>query len=277
MHLFAGTDGDGSYPLWATLAMAALAVLLAVRPGTAAAQTVDDPIYEDKGFYQSYVFGAPDAPSEPWMLAYGGRLYDTWWAVLFKDPPDGNHPAYPSRGRKFGVDTWRCVECHGWDYKGKDGRFATGPHATGIKGVNAMAGVPPARIATLLRDDTHRFTPALIPDRALNALALFISKGQVDTDKIIDQVTGEVRGNAVRGRAIFQNVCAICHDYDGMAWITGDDDELSNLGAIAGKDPWRGLHKVMNGQTYADMPAMRAFGLESVLDVLAYAQTLPRQ
>jgi len=33
----------------------------------------------------------------------------------------------------------------------------------------------------------------------------------------------------------------------------------------------------MNGQTYADMPAMRAFGLQTVLDVLAYAQSLPTE
>ena len=32
----------------------------------------------------------------------------------------------------------------------------------------------------------------------------------------------------------------------------------------------------MNGQTYADMPAMRAFDLQTALDVLSYAQTLPR-
>jgi hypothetical protein len=55
------------------------------------------------------------------------------------------------------------------------------------------------------------------------------------------------------------------------------NDELTTLGAIASRDPWRGLHKVMNGQTYADMPAMRAFGLETVLDVLAYAQSLPSE
>jgi thiosulfate dehydrogenase len=255
----------------------AIATLVVAGPGMAAAQTVDEQIYKDKGFYQSYVFGAPDAPSEPWLLAYGGRLYDTWWAVLFQDPPETTHPAYPSTGRKRGFETWRCVECHGWDYKGRDGRFAEGPHATGIKGVSAMAGAEPARIAAVLRDDTHRFTPELIPERALDALALFVSKGQVETERVIDPVTGKVGGDPERGRAIFQNVCAICHDYDGRAWITGDEDELINLGAIAARDPWRGLHKIMNGQTYADMPAMRAFGLQTVLDVLAYAQTLPRE
>jgi thiosulfate dehydrogenase len=117
----------------------------------------------------------------------------------------------------------------------------------------------------------------MIPNRALDALALFVSKGQIDTGQAIDPASGVVRGDAERGHAIFQNVCAICHDFDGMAWITGDADELTTLGAIAGRDPWRGLHKVMNGQTYADMPAMRAFGLETVLDVLAYAQSLPEE
>jgi thiosulfate dehydrogenase len=191
--------------------------------------------------------------------------------------PEGAHPAYPERGRRSGAETWRCVECHGWDYKGRDGRYARGPHATGIKGVNAMAGAPVAEIAAILRDDTHRYTAKMIPNRALDALALFVSKGQIDTGQAIDPASGVVRGDAERGHAIFQNVCAICHDFDGMAWITGDADELTTLGAIAGRDPWRGLHKVMNGQTYADMPAMRAFGLETVLDVLAYAQSLPEE
>ncbi len=71
-----------------------------------------------------------------------------------------------------------------------------------------------------------------IPARAaLDALALFVSKGQIDTEGAVDAVTGKVRGDPRRGRAIFQNVCAICHDYDGMAWIAGDNDELINLGA----------------------------------------------
>jgi thiosulfate dehydrogenase len=262
--------------LWrAVIAVLAFVVTMVDHPNVVVAQNVDDRLYEDKGFYQSYVFGVPDEPSEPWLLAYGGRLYDTWWAVLFQDPPEVDHPAYPAHGGRGGSDTWRCVECHGWDYKGRDGRYAQGAHATGIKGVGAMAGAAPAEIAKILRNDTHRYTPEMIPDEALEALALFVSKGQIDLDEVIDPATGVVRGDATRGRAIFQNVCAICHDYDGMAWINGDEDELTTLGAIASRDPWRGLHKVMNGQTYADMPAMRAFGLQTVIDVLAYAQSLP--
>ncbi len=233
--------------------------------------------YQDKGFYQSYVFGSPDDPSEEWLLAYGGRLYDMWWAVLFADPPQKTHPAYPKAGAKSGPETWRCVECHGWDYRGRDGSFGAGPHFTGIKGVASMAGKEPALIAKILRDPLHGYTRDLIPDNAMAALAKFVSKGQVDTHSTIDRATGKIAGDATRGKKVFQNVCAICHDYDGMAWITSDDDGLQTLGAIANADPWRGLHKIMNGQTYADMPAMRAFGQQTVLDILAYAQSLPQQ
>jgi len=236
---------------------------------------IDATDYSDKGFYQSYVFGMPDDPSEAWQLAYGGRLYDTWWAVLFQDPPEETHPSYPKQGRQSGASTWRCVECHGWDYRGAAGRYGKGPHYTGIKGIAGMAGADPQRIAAVLRDDTHRFSPGLLPDKAVAALALFVSRGQIDPATVIEPETGLVRGNVENGKQIFQNVCAICHDFDGQAWITGDEDELTTLGAIATANPWRGLHKIMNGQTYADMPAMRAFGVDVVRDVLSYIQTLP--
>lgn len=252
---------------------AALAGAVALAPvGGALAQDA-----QDKGFYQSYVFGAPDDPSEEWLLAYGGRLYDMWWAVLLADPPQETHPAYPKQGARSGPETWRCVECHGWDYRGKDGAYGAGPHYTGIKGIAGMAGADPDRIAAIVRGPKHGYDVDMIPDAALDAIALFVSKGQVDDDKLIERATGRVRGDATRGKKVFQNVCAICHDYDGMAWITGDDDDLQTLGAIANANPWRGLHKVLNGQTYADMPAMRAFDLQTVLDILAYAQTLPQR
>lgn len=262
---------------WAVALVLGLA-LWAPATGAVAQQAeseIDTADYSDQGFYQSYVFGAPDDPSEAWQLAYGGRLYDAWWAVLFRDPPEESHPAYPREGLLSGSATWRCVECHGWDYRGAEGRYGEGPHYTGIKGIDGMAGADPERIAAILRNDTHRYSPELLPDKAVAALALFVSRGQIDTATVIEPQTGLVQGDVENGKQIFQNVCAICHDFDGQAWITGDEDQLTTLGAIATANPWRGLHKIMNGQTYADMPALRAFGPEVVRDVLSYIQTLP--
>ena len=60
---------------------------------------------------------------------------------------------------------------------------------------------------------------------------------------------------------------AIVPTVKGRAWITGEDDGLNNLGAIASSDPWRALHKMANGQTYADMPALRGLGERRVRGV----------
>ena len=45
---------------------------------------------------------------------------------------------------RAGADTWRCKECHGWDYAGKDGAYGSGDHRTGIVGVLGTAMTPSA-------------------------------------------------------------------------------------------------------------------------------------
>jgi len=65
----------------------------------------------------------------------GGQLYDKYWKITGGDPPTGEHLLYPTFGQKSGGDTWRCKECHGWDYIGRDGRYDGGSHYTGIKGL----------------------------------------------------------------------------------------------------------------------------------------------
>ena len=249
--------------------------LVAAGPASLRAQEQDDALdFEERGFYQSYVFGQPDEPSRAWVLSYGGRLYDQWWAVLLQEPPEGTHPSYPATGERQGEDSWRCVECHGWDYRGRDGAFGRGEHFTGIPGIGGALGADPERIVALLRDDIHRYTPEMIPEQAAMALALFVTLGQAEPGAAIDRGSDRFRGDAERGREIFQNICAICHDYDGGAWIGGEEGVGDSLGAIARGNPARALHKVMNGQTYADMPAMRPFGLPTVIDILTYVQTL---
>ena len=79
-------------------------------------------------------------------ITNGGRLYDDWqWATGNRQALP--HPAYPTKAYYANVPsvTWRCRECHGPDYKGEDGQFAKGNHATGIKGIRAMAGADPVQ------------------------------------------------------------------------------------------------------------------------------------
>ncbi|MCP3904086.1 MAG: hypothetical protein GY715_10675, partial [Planctomycetes bacterium] len=56
----------------------------------------------------------------------GGQLWDKWWVVTGAAEPVGDHPLYPPAGTQTGSTTWRCKECHGWDYKGVDGAYSSG-------------------------------------------------------------------------------------------------------------------------------------------------------
>ncbi|MCH7936499.1 MAG: hypothetical protein IH994_05325 [Proteobacteria bacterium] len=123
--------------------------------------------------------------SDVWAIARGGQLYDNWMAVIEADKPKATHPAYPKAGKKKGASTWRCKECHGWDYMGKDGAYAKGSHYTGIKGVRAMVGMDVNKIHRIIMDKTHGFTKQRMPHSAMEKLALFLSEGQVDNDRYI--------------------------------------------------------------------------------------------
>jgi len=76
----------------------------------------------------------------PHVIAEGGRLYDKWWSELELKEPRETHPAYPTIGKKRDASTWRCKECHGWDYKGKDGAYGKGSHFTGIPEIRSYVG-----------------------------------------------------------------------------------------------------------------------------------------
>lgn len=230
-------------------------------------------------YQRDYVFGAPSAPSDDWILASGGRLYDDWAETLAGQLPSSTHPAYPSAGKQKGAATWRCKECHGWDYRGRDGAYATGSHATGISGLRHVAGADPAKVIEVLRGPQHGYTAAMIPDEALHRLARFVVAGQFDTAAAIDNGTKTpVGGMAARGKTIFQNVCAACHGFDGRSIdFAGGEGEPEFIGTVAADNPWEAIHKIANGQPGTPMPAMRVFGLETALDLLAYMQTLPTE
>jgi thiosulfate dehydrogenase len=248
-----------------------VAAILSSAHGMAA----EDGEKEDRS---DYVSGSPSTPSEAWMLASGGRLYDNWIEALDQFRPEGTHPAWPeSNSKKKGATTWRCKSCHGWEYQGRDGHYRTGSYKTGIKGIRDWAGRQPNLIARVLRSPPHGFTEEMIPPDAMERLALFVGKGQHDADAYIDRRTGAVKGDARRGGGIFQNVCASCHGFDGRALDWGDDDEPGYVGSEAKANPWEVLHKIRNGHPGAIMVALRAFPIQDAVDVLAFARTLPEK
>ena len=227
----------------------------------------------------AYVQTLPDGEIVS-SIVRGGRLYDNWrkeigGSALSKSnpgyPPNLRHPAYPVNGQfaKIPLTNWRCKECHGWDYLGRDGDFSKGPHFTGIKGIRNMSGADRASIISIMKDVNHRYGK-ILSFQDLRNLANFVSKGQVDMDKYIDRMSGSAKGDRMKNKEHYTSICVSCHGLDGAMVIT-----IPPLGRIARHNPWEALHKMINGHPDEAMPAMRVLGMETLTNILAYIQTLP--
>lgn len=226
------------------------------------------------GFSGAIVTASPASAqelSEAAALSRGGRLYDRWFGEIGAPKPADTHSAYPSAGKQKGNATWRCKECHGWDYMGAAGAYSSGSHFSGIKGVNGMAGGDPAAVVAVLKDKTHGFGDHL-SDTDMQHLALFVTKGQMNMDDYIDRASKAPKGDKARGKTYFETLCAGCHGLDG----TKPKDMETPLGGLMG-NPWEVMHKVMNGQPDEAMPSLRALDPQIATDILAHLTTLPQK
>ena len=221
------------------------------------------------------ITGEAESPAAIWAISRGGQLYDTWWKVIEAEEPTGTHPAYPATGKQKGATTWRCKECHGWDYKGADGAYAKGSHFTGIKGVRGVVDIDPGRIRKIITDKTHRFTEKQLPVAAMEKLALFLSFGQIDMDVHIDRATKKARGDARRGAQFFQTICANCHGFDGKAMNFGDEKAPEFVGTVCTENPWEALNKIRFGQPGVGMVSLSVLEVQDQVNILSYCQTLP--
>jgi len=229
---------------------------------------------------QEFVHGVPQVPSLEWTIAAGGRIYDNWWEALDRDEPEGTNPAYPVavNEKQSGAVTWRCKECHGWDYRGADGIYSSGSHYTGIKGLLAERGAAPEALLATLRDENHPYTQDMISNEEMMRVATFVSKGLVDMRPFIDTESRQVIagvGDVDRGRAIFQTTCAACHGFDGRALDWGEGDENNFVGTEAAELPDEVFNKISNAHPGVAMINMRAFPVEDRVSVLRYIASLP--
>ena len=222
----------------------------------------------------------------PEGVAIGGRLYDMWWkAVPDVKPPEGNHPlwALQSTNKRKGLVTWRCKECHGWDYRGKDGAYGSDSHKTGFPGVIGARARSVDQLKAALKGATnskHDFS-SLLNDTALTNLATFLKDGLLDLSTAIDAKSKKpVKADAAHGRQL-SDVCAACHGLDGKQRNFGTPDEPEFVGTVARENPWEFLHKVRVGHPGSDppMPAGLEVGwsVQDLLDILAHSQTLPEK
>jgi len=241
--------------------------------------TVHGPLGVSKAIAHEQMPGAEKTVfvTDKWRIRRGGRIYGNWADELGGKLPETTHPSYPAAGKKSGKETWRCKECHGWDYKGKDGAYGSGSHFTGIGGIQDVRGALPDHIDEILRDKTHGYTDEMISDDEVVNLAYFLSWGQIDMDIVIDPKTKRVKGDVGHGAEIYQTVCAVCHGLDGRLINFGDDKEPEYIGTIGEENPWEMLHNVRFGHSGDAMVGLIAFPLQDQADVVSYTRTLPRQ
>lgn len=223
-------------------------------------------------------FLAPGATTE--SIARGGRLYDEWWAETGATTPTTNQAlwALQTTNVRSGSTTWRCKECHGWDYKGAGGAYGSGSHKTGFVGTyRAGATMSKDDIVSVLQGGTnyrHDFFGVLSAG-SIEDLADFLIYGLINDTKYIDYATKTpLSANATSGGTLYVTACSICHGTDGKTIDFGGGEFV---GTIAVDNPWEFVHKVRSGQPDTAMPSaiVSGWSLQNVLDVLAYAQTLP--
>ncbi len=196
----------------------------------------------------------------------GGLLYDKWWVINGSPEPTGEHPLYPPEGQKTGSTTFRCKECHGWDYKGADGAYGSGSHFTGIGGVFGTT-LSAGELFDLIKNspDTtangHDFGNIGLSDVDILDLVDFLLIEIIDTDLHIGPNYNFI-GDEAQGDWNFnhQGMCWTCHGADGTAINFGTPEDPVWVGTVASHNPWEFLHKVRFGQPGTGMPSWIAGG-----------------
>ncbi|MCO6436962.1 MAG: hypothetical protein J5J06_07735 [Phycisphaerae bacterium] len=241
----------------------------------------------------------------------GGLLYDRWWRVAGVSTPTGNHPLYPVAGQQSGSTTFRCKECHGWDYRGADGVYGSGTHFTGIAGI-ADTTLPAQAIFDLLKQPAsaalpngHNMAAYGLSDDDLWDLVKFSIEGAVDTRQYIGRCsstdqscemssdcpggetceTGRFVGSQLFGSIWYGEACASCHDpADGIGGTGtginfGSEANPRYVGTIAVDNPWEFLHKIRFGHPGSPMPStdLLDYSVANSAELGAYAATLPTE
>ena len=211
----------------------------------------------------------------------GGVAYDSWFAALKLAPPTIDNPLWATRpdmttNMLKGADTWRCKECHGWDYKGAQGAYASGSHKTGFAGVMGTKKSE-AEIVDSLKNK-HGYGQVGLTDAALSDLAKFIKEDLIDTSQIVNS-DKTFKGDAAKGKMVFASTCQTCHGENGLnAKPTGSPGMFDEFpGKIASENPWEFTHKVRYGQPGFEMPPQaKILTIAQLGDLGAHVHSLPK-
>lgn len=224
----------------------------------------------------------------------GGLLYDKWWIVSSNTTePTSEHGLWPASNTTItGSDTWRCKECHGWDYRGRDGAYANGRHASGIAGIISTASASMTMLTadnvySFLKSNTdHGFANSFFTDSEYYDLTKFImtmrteaSAQQASFNFINDTTKLALGADNDNGQLLYEGdaSCAACHGADGKLIDFGEEEFVHD---IALDNPWEFIHKIRFGQPGSSPPMGDLYAqgatvreMSAAVDILGYSQT----
>ncbi len=224
--------------------------------------------------------------TEEVRISRGGQFYDNWWrTTLDIDKPEKEQPLWKSQStnKRSGYSTYRCKECHGWDYRGKDGAYKTGSHYTGFRGIyDASRKLSAKELEASLNGSItsgHDFS-MFLNEHDISDLALFLKKGIADLTEYINTEGMANGGDMIAGKSFYSMNCMTeCHGPDGTAINFGSEDKQEFIGTVANKNPWEFIHKVRAGQPGTRMSSgiINKWSDDDLRNLLVYSQTLPRE
>ncbi|MEJ2758351.1 MAG: cytochrome c [Anaerolineales bacterium] len=212
----------------------------------------------------------------------GGRLYAAWDLAHKDNLPQQNNPIWP-KNTPFSVpvvNTWRCVSCHSWDYRGSNSNLQNYQFKNlDFPGLFGMMEKTPEEIIPWLtgeRNPDHDYA-AYLTEKDLNDLSAFLSVGLVTPDLIANVETNLVSGSPGAGENNYDDFCSSCHGVEGEKINFGTTQSPTFMGDMALANPWRIAHTVRFGHISANVPPAQALGLafSQQIDIVAYTQTLP--
>jgi mono/diheme cytochrome c family protein len=140
----------------------------------------------------AYAQTLPTEAPPPGSISRGGQLYDEWWKVTGAAEPSEDNPlwARQSTNTRDGSTTWRCKECHGWDYLGADGAYGSGSRFTGFPGVfGAQEKSFDELLATISGGVDAEHDYSIIGEASLVDLVSFLLGGMLDVSASINPAT----------------------------------------------------------------------------------------
>jgi len=232
----------------------------------------------DFGSVQQAFTGPAAVPPAGYVLAdvvRGGLLYDKWWTVNGASEPAEDHPLYPDIGQQSGSVTFRCKECHGWDYKGKNGAYGSGSHRTDIIGVFGTSRTP-QELFDLLKvppsqsmPNGHDMAAYGMSDADLWDVVRMTLEGVVDTNEfIVPLTTPFFVPTATDGSLPYETYCASCHDDGedfgrrGTNLNFGTELDPVYIDNVARTNPYEFLHKMRFGHPGSSMPKLHLLGVD---------------